>query len=206
MPVWHAKTRALREAGKLKVIGVVQEQHPDRALLYARWQGLDWPILWDPFNLTGTRVVLRVTLIDEHGIVRALEATPESVATFAATTYDAPAEPVPVAEIKPGVLPQALAAKAGSPQRRTYEALAALLWPLHQDGDRALHELADLAAAQPEDADAAWRLGVAYRMRLDSAERQEGDFQRAIDYWRRGLALDPGHYIHRRRIQQYGPR
>ena len=31
MPVWHAATQAWREAGDLTLIGVVQEQHPDRA-------------------------------------------------------------------------------------------------------------------------------------------------------------------------------
>ena len=52
MPVWHGLTKELVERGELVVIGITQEQHPDRCALFARWKGLDFPILWDPFNLT----------------------------------------------------------------------------------------------------------------------------------------------------------
>jgi hypothetical protein len=62
------------------------------------------------------------------------------------------------------------------------------------------------ATLRKKDAAALWRLGVAYRMRHDSGERHDGDFQTALDYWRKGLDLDPNQYIYRRRIQQYGPR
>ena len=34
----------------------------------------------------------------------------------------------------------------------------------------------------------------------------DASFQRAIDAWGQALAIDPNHYIWRRRIQQYGPR
>ena len=44
MPVWHERTRAARESGRLKVVGLIQEQHPERRRLWARWQGVDWPI------------------------------------------------------------------------------------------------------------------------------------------------------------------
>ena len=57
MPVWHEATRALRESGDLTVIGITQEQHPERCGLFAQWKGIDWPILWDPFNLTEARAV-----------------------------------------------------------------------------------------------------------------------------------------------------
>ena len=65
MPVWHEKTRSLVKAGKLALLGVIQEQHPDRCRLFAQWQEFDWPILWDPFNLTGAAVVpiLTATLV-----------------------------------------------------------------------------------------------------------------------------------------------
>ena len=51
-----------------------------------------------------------------------------------------------------------------------------------------------------------FRLGVAHRMRHESAGRRPGDFQAAIDAWGRALELDPNQYIWRRRIEQYGPR
>ncbi|MEL6715742.1 MAG: hypothetical protein AAFP86_18320, partial [Planctomycetota bacterium] len=70
MPVWYEKTRALRESGELQIVAVTLEQHPDRARLYAQWKGYDFPILWDPFGLTGLSVVPVITGVDEHGITR----------------------------------------------------------------------------------------------------------------------------------------
>jgi tetratricopeptide (TPR) repeat protein len=43
-------------------------------------------------------------------------------------------------------------------------------------------------------------------MRHESALRQAGDFQKAVDLWSQALAKDPNQYIWRRRIQQYGSR
>ncbi len=61
-------------------------------------------------------------------------------------------------------------------------------------------------ALDPADKNALFRLGVAHRMRHESAGRRPGDFQAAIDAWGRALELDPNQYIWRRRIEQYGPR
>ena len=207
MPVWHARTQKLRDEGKLKVIGITQEQHADRCLLFARWKGFDWPILWDPFNLTSTKVVPRVTLIDEHGIVRATRA---SMATFEEEfvhkTFPKPDKAAPLApKGKAGTLVQVARAKEGSPTYRYYDAMSALLWPRGRDGERAKTDLLTHAEANPKDAAAQWRLGVAYRMRHDSLERSLGDFQHAVDQWRLGIELDPSHYIYRRRLEQYGP-
>ncbi len=207
MPVWHEKTKKLRESGKLTVIGIAQEQHPDRCLLFARWQGIDWPILWDPFNMTGTKSVLRATLIDEHGVVRALRADPRTIESdFLARTFEAPktaAEPLP--EGTQTELIEKLRAKPDSPSWQYYRALSDLLWNTG-DGDRAMAALKAYAKKNPKDAAVQWRLGVAFRMRHDSGERHDGDFQAALDHWRKGLDLDPSQYIYRRRIQQYGPR
>lgn len=206
MPVWHARTKALRASGKLKIIGITQEQHADRCLLFARWKGLDWPILWDPFNLTSTTVVPRITLIDEHGIVRSTRASFASFEdSFIDETYPAPTKPTAAATPEAATLLQASRAKEGSPERRYYEALSDLLWPAGRDGERAMLDLQAYAKTKPGDAAAQWRLGVAYRMRHDSRERSLGDFQQAVDAWRRGMELDPSHYIYRRRIEQYGP-
>ena len=51
-----------------------------------------------------------------------------------------------------------------------------------------------------------FRLGVALRRRFDGPKRHAGDAQAAVEAWGRALTLDPGQYIWRRRIQQYGPR
>ena len=70
MPVWHGLTKELVERGELVVVGITQEQHPDRCALFARWKGLDFPILWDPFGVCGVDAVPDLTAVDEHGIVR----------------------------------------------------------------------------------------------------------------------------------------
>lgn len=196
----------MRDEGTLAVVGITQEQHADRCLLFARWKGLDWPILWDPFNMTGSKAVPRVTLIDEHGIVRS---TRGSLATFEedfiAKTFPAPKTAVPAPGGAANELVEVAASKPGSAARSYHEALSALLWPAGRDGEKAMHALQGHAEKHPDDAAAQWRLGVAYRMRHDSLERSLGDFQLAIDQWRLGLELDPSHYIYRRRIEQYGP-
>ena len=79
MPVWHEKTAAWRKSGKLTVVGITQEQHAARCRLFAQWHGIDWPILWDPFNRTGSKVVPRFTLIDENGVVRSRRPNPDDL-------------------------------------------------------------------------------------------------------------------------------
>ncbi|MFB3067037.1 MAG: TlpA family protein disulfide reductase, partial [Planctomycetota bacterium] len=53
------------------MIGIVQEQHPDRARLYKQWRQLNWPILVDSLNLLGLRAVPKLVALDESGVVRA---------------------------------------------------------------------------------------------------------------------------------------
>ena len=41
--MWQQAVKPFVEAGKLDVLGVVQEQHPDRAKLYRQWRQLGDP-------------------------------------------------------------------------------------------------------------------------------------------------------------------
>lgn len=66
--------------------------------------------------------------------------------------------------------------------------------------------LENLLKKKPTNAVAHFRLGVAYRLRFDSTERQPTDFSKAMSHWETALKLNPNQYIWRRRIQQYGPR
>ena len=52
------------------LLGITQEQDPDRCRLLAQWKGFGWPILHDPINIMGSRGVPVLVAIDEHGIVR----------------------------------------------------------------------------------------------------------------------------------------
>jgi hypothetical protein len=167
------------DAGRLVVIGVVQEQHPDRARLYKQWRRLDWPIHVDALNELGHRVVPIPLGIDPHGCVafRGLRSK-EALAAFVAGDGSATkATSKAVLEAHPGDAPF----HAG----KLDEAIAAY----RKDGD----------------ATAKFRLGVALRRRYESDARRPGDAQAAIDAWTAALALQPNQYIWRRRLQQYGP-
>ncbi|MED6335126.1 MAG: hypothetical protein VYE81_06960 [Planctomycetota bacterium] len=211
MPVWHEFTRSLREEDDLVVVGIASEQHADRARLFAQWHGIDWPILWDPFNLTGSSAVPNITGIDEHGVVRVVRPKPdEFVEAFISPAFRPPADPTP----RPWILtPTALA----EPGREG--ALDALAWflgapwttemepaALEAGMERRLAALA--AAAGAPGADPAWsfRLGVARRLRLDSPVGRAGDFGSAVEAWSAALRSGPHQYVWRRRLQQFGPR
>lgn len=221
MPVWQERTKALREAGTLEVVGVVQEQHRERAQLYATWKQYDWPVLWDPFNVTGSKVVPVPVLLDEHGVVRKVGARPDDLDGFLSATFAPPATPIEAGAGSPRGAGPGLAAPRGGEsdvEAKARQAMNALLWPSGGDADAAVKTLVQLAAAAPANARAQFRAGVALRLRYDAADARERardgagqdasarDFQSALDAWRRALELDPNQYIWRRRIQQYGPR
>ena len=198
MPVWHERTKALRKSGALTVIGITQEQHPDRCRLFAQWHGIDWPILWDPFNLSGSLVVPNMRLIDEGGIARSLRARPADLATF---LEGAPAVTTDLPQAKPALV-QMDGAALDAPDADAWQAIGALLWRDAKGRDKATETL---IAAQTRSPAHRFRAGVALRMRYDEA-RKSADFQQAITAWHQALADNPRQYIWRRRIQQYGPR
>ena len=84
MPVWHERTRELRETGRIRTVGIIQEQHPDRARLFMQWKGMDWPILVDSLDLLDVSVVPITVLIDEAGIVRKVGARASDLEAFLA--------------------------------------------------------------------------------------------------------------------------
>jgi len=214
VPVWHERTRELREAGELDLLGVALEQHPDRCALFAQWQGFDWPILWDPFDLSELTVVPVAVGLDEHGIVRAIGLQPDDLEDFLLAEWEQepppPARVVPVRRTLVGP-PELEATALLTPEA----ALARLLWlpevhsrPLtSRDWECCLSGLtraADRATPERPGVDA-FRLGVALRLRHDSPQARPGDFQASLERWAAALAADPTQYIWRRRIQQWGP-
>ena len=64
MPVWHDATRKLRDEGRIQLVGLIQEQHPDRCKLFMQWKQMDWPVLVDPLNLLEVSAVPLALLID----------------------------------------------------------------------------------------------------------------------------------------------
>ena len=186
MPGWHAKTKTLQSEGKLQIVGIIEEQHPDRTRLFMQWKKMGWPLLIDSLNLLDVSAVPLTYLIDEAGIVRYERPSDEDLEVFLQTDYsDAPGQG------------RTLDVAEDSPEQ-------ALLWG--GDVSAAISGLHRRVAAAPEDARAHFRLGVAYRKRYDSEARKPEDFAKAVEHWVRALELDPNQYIFRRRIQQYGPR
>lgn len=186
--------RELRKAGKLQAVGIVQEQHADRARLYAQWRKLDWPILVDSLNLLEVSVVPIVLLLDEQGVVRSVLRNPK----------DDLAKALRMLEDAPRITP------VDATPKRPYAAQLAgvrdlIYFEQPARYDEALVALERLVASDPTSGPLHFALGVAQRTRFDSDHRQEGDFQRAVHSWRRALDIDPNQYIWRRRIQQYGP-
>ena len=196
MPGWHDATTALRAEGKFQTVGVIQEQHPDRCRLFMQWKQMDWPILVDALDRLEVTVVPITLLIDEHGVIRrqvSPREDPQAVmAEFLAADFDAPE----------GLSAPAASAPASALRDR---AEAALMAPETRI-DEAIKLLERAFDADATDGWTAFRLGVAYRMRYDSAGGAASDFADAIRWWTRALELDPNNYIWRRRLQQYGPR
>ncbi|MEL6430309.1 MAG: hypothetical protein AAFR54_14095 [Planctomycetota bacterium] len=210
MPVWYEKTRALRESGELQIVAVTLEQHPDRARLYAQWKGYDFPILWDPFGLTGLSVVPVITGVDEHGITRTgpldVRAFDEDfVEGFMAAEFrsDAPlgseAQGLPLGPAAAAVesLLDPAAGRAKESGARVLDAAVEALSKWASSGR---------ASSGAAPAEAHFLHGVALRLRYDSPHARAGDFQAALDAWGTALTLRPNQYVWRRRIQQWGPR
>ncbi|MEM9381526.1 MAG: hypothetical protein AAGB93_16345 [Planctomycetota bacterium] len=212
MPVWHDLTRDVVADGDLVLVGIVQEQHPDRTALFQQWRGFDFPILWDPFGFAGLDVVPVLTGIDEHGVVRVVRPNPRAfesfMAEFVEQEFEAPLDDATgppafrvseAARIEPST--------AGEPVAVGRRSAARLLLggPSSPTIDADVAALEALAAVSGAPTDR-FRAGVARRMRYDGPSARAEDFQVAVDAWRGALAARPDQYIWRRRIQQWGPR
>lgn len=183
MPGWHEQTRDLQESGKLQLVGLIQEQHPQRCALFMQWKRMQWPILVDSLNRTDVHKVPLYWAVDEHGVLRKVSPTPRWVREeFVNESYPAsePAEVESPAEADRLFL-----------QGEWTEAIAAYRTRIEHDA---------------KDSKSWFRLACSYRARHDSEGRQPGDFQQAIDAWTMARSLEPRNYIFRRRIEQYGPR
>ncbi len=203
------------KSGELVVLGVVQEQHPDRAKLYKQWRQIDWPILVDSLNLLDLAVVPVPVAIDESGIVRHTGRMPSSLGTeFVRRSYDAVKIGKNFNRAKradPQKLRQQVS-ESGGPTRlagaAAYRELgdAYFFEPAAVSLDRCIEAYQQAIKLNPRDGRAHFRLGAALRKRAESSHRRPGDAQAAVAQWGEALAINPNQYIWRRRIQQYGPR
>ncbi len=197
MPGWREAVEEHVKSGRLVAIGVVQEQHSDRARLYRQWRRLDWPIFIDALNTLDFSYVPVPLGIDESGVVR-LEGkiTKDTVQAFVEKEFPK-SEGTPRAEKQdPNALKKAC-------DRGDWH----FLYDSAPDAlDRAIESYSGAIKDDPRDAHAEFRLGVSFRARYDTMRRWSDDVQKAVDHWENALALNPNQYIWRRRIQQFGPR
>lgn len=209
VPGWHEATKQLQQEGKLQMVGILQEQHPDRARLFMQWKQMDWPLLVDSYNRLEVPYVPITLAIDEHGVIRAInrrmQEAGEVAQNLVSRRYAPPAGDGPAKPASPDVSVMRPPTSAeGSAWRAYGDALA--VW----GGAGRLGESIDayqrVVSVSRKDAMAHFRLGVAYRKRYDSDNRQANDFRLAVEHWTTALEIDPNQYIFRRRIQQYGPR
>ncbi len=186
MPGWHAATEQFSDDGRLVNVGLIQEQHPDRARLYLQWQGLDWPIMIDSLNRLDVNVVPITLLIDENGFIRHRVGrgnVQELVEEFLA---EPPPEP--------------------RPRTRSAAQPDPAVWGNLEERDTVIAAFEKRLAAGVDVGRVAFELGVLYRRRYDEGAGDPADFERAVERWGQAVAADPNQYIWRRRIQQYGPR
>ncbi len=209
LPAWVERTRSLVESKKLVVVAVAQEQHADRARLLVQWLNADWIVLHDPLNLLGIRAVPKMIALDEQGIVRDTNPRPDTIAeSFVLKDFAKSPSPTPEPETTDLPDPRITRRIAGEsrvsgPWRDHGDALVLAGLPPQLDEAIAAYEKA--LTLNHDDFAAAFRLGVARRIRFERPERHEDDFQQAVTAWQRAVRGDPRHSIYQARVKQYGP-
>ncbi len=208
--MWDKTAAPFVENGELVVLGVVQEQHAERARLYRQWRQFQWPIAQDAITKLDLAAVPIPVLIDEHGIVRNRRPRPGQLAAFVKSQFAAPDSvppAIPAERATPGYW-RSVVASNGEQDRAAKTELADTL--IHfgnaRDTTAAIEAYEALLGQDEDNGKLHFRLGVAYRKRFDSEMRQPGDFEEASRHWTRAVQIDPNQYIWRRRIEQYGPR
>ena len=205
MPGWHEVTS--RFGDDVRTVGIIEEQHPQRARLFLQWKQMDWPVLVDSLNLLGMAAVPVTLFIDEHGIVRAVNPARDELSTFLRTPYESVQEESPVWEFPTPQLDQMrMKARSGSAGDMRLLADALVLWGSPEELNEAIEIYQAAIEKNPQDGLTHFRLGVAFRSRYDSSGQMPVDFASAVRHWKLALDIDPNQYIWRRRIQQYGPR
>ena len=193
------------------ILGIAQEQHPDRCRLFAQWHKLNWPILHDPINVMQVRGVPIEVAIDEHGIVRSIRPDLKTFEEeFLDKTFAPKGEKWPSKSEK-ATRPDMAALRRRAEQSRSSDAWRQLgdtlvLWGGPASVNDAIDAYTQAIQIKSEDGDAHFRLGVCYHIRHESKQQLPTDFQTAVDHWTKARQIEPNQYIWRRRIEQYGPR
>ena len=187
------------------MVGIIQEQHAERSRLFMQWKKMDWPILVDSLNLLGVPKMPITLFIDENGIVRKIQPKLEDLEAFLNQTFEKPAE-LPHAAPQSDLDQLRAATQEDTAQSWRSYADSVVLWGRPTQIGEAIEAYEQVLRKETNHGLTHFRLGVAYRKRYDSTERQKDDFQEAVQHWTKALHIDPNSYIWRQRIQLYGPR
>jgi len=210
VPGWHERTSEWVKQGRLTVVGVIQEQHPERCRLFAQWKQFGWPILYDPINVLNTTAVPITVAIDEAGIVRAVGPSKDDFAAiFLDRTFPNPGIRADAPSLTPSLDSISLAKRADKTGNATdWRSLGdnLALWQSPARINEAIAAYETAIKVADDDFPSHFRLGVCLRMRHETKDRHLGDFARAVTSWEKALAGNPNQYIWRRRLQQFGPR
>ena len=208
--MWDKTAAPFVAKGDLVILGVVQEQHAERARLYRQWRQFHWPIAQDAITKLELAAVPIPVLIDEHGIVRNRRPRPGQLAAFVKTKFAAPESSAPVAPFEwatPEYWRSVVDRRDDDDAAARNELADALIhFGRAQDTTEAIETYQKLLEKDSDSGKIHFRLGVAFRKRFDSGSRQPGDFEAAARHWTRAIQINPNQYIWRRRVEQYGPR
>lgn len=196
--MWYQTLKPFLDKKQIHVVGIVQEQHPERTRLYKQWKQFSFPIMVDSLNILGFHAIPIVMGLDESGIVRYSRMKRRQLKTFLGANYKATQSPLTLSK-----KPDMKALKAQKKPRDLADAY--FLYGRDKDLDLVVASYQEAVKSNPKDSLSQFRLGVAFRRRYESKLKKDGDDQAAIDSWTRALSLNPNQYIWRRRIQQYGP-
>ena len=154
----------------------------------------------------GVAVVPIFIGIDEHGIVRNTKLRPGGLEKFLAQEFDAPENVAPTLDKETNFVK--LAAEDSSSENLCLAGDQEMLFRTSKSKsyDKAIAAYEAALEKEPKNGTILFRLGAAYRQRYDEQSHDDADFDLASKYWTMALASNPGQYIWRRRIEQYGPR
>ena len=183
MPVWHEATREPWENGAINVVGIVQEQHPERSRLFMQWKKMDWPVMVDALNLLGVSAVPITLFLDEQGIICRIRPKLDELSTFLKESPSSGENLLPFQATAPN-LPnlRERADRDGSEHLRDY-ADALFLWGGPSNSDAAVRAFEKLVRLYPDNGAIRFGLGVVLRNRYDSVSKEPADFHRAIEAW-----------------------
>lgn len=206
---WCEAVDAYRKSDKLVVLGMMEEQHRDRAELFLQWKRPPVRVLFDPLNLGFASRLPMVVAIDEIGTIRAVNPRLSKFESFekkflrrkprkgGASVRTPQLEPA-----DPRVLKRRAAESRIPAIERDY-ADANFLAGAAPQLDEAMRSYSRVLQQDASDAYAYFRLGVAFRTRAESPAAAPDDAAKAIECWKNALKLDPKNVVFKSRLAQF---